>query len=624
MNNKLFYNVDKNSTEKFKNDQISKNSIGIVNANAGESFGYLISYNSQLTPSYNDINGIIDNYMAINQWNEKKQTIDRLAKNIYDLGVVENSGVAENATRNANICTNKDILIIKYSVTDGRVGTIYQNVTNGATYQYIEWDGFLKYRKITWMHDPWGTISVTSPPNLQWTKLFNADNGNLFANGTQIELSKYVTTNSEQRITGKKTFTQDVIINNGTTIKSSIDPGELKVFSYTVSNKGFTIRTTGSTAINDLYQVQLLATNNSKSVQYTFPLTDNNRSYLPVNRPINIITEKHIANVGSYGVTKLATVGLADVADGSLIKDLTSYKDHYTAASTYSISFIYDHISYLTDKVNTLQTQINDLYEQLNNVKVSSIQLSQTGTWESTEWPVEKKVYAYIYPNNAHNKNVEWTCINSHTSFGGELVTFGSTYSSADESYTIITLNDYGSGTVRCTALDGSGVYGQFDINAHPVGSDTNITATILYGDGVQSGKSEEVTPTQIENAHKLTDISLNLTSLGNYSYFEYSYTSNHSLIIRLPYSDSNTEFNIYPSSVQFQDNVSGELVWRNIGYLNSEQQNEKQIRTYYTNTYSYFVITSYAPAALTTTRNYCINFTKNNPNYDSINLPTK
>ena len=344
MNNKLFYNVDKNSTEKFKNDQISKNSIGIVNANAGESFGYIISYNSQLTPSYNDINGIIDNYMVTNQWNEKKQTIDRLAKNIYDLGVVDTSAVAENATRNANICTNKDILIIKYSVNDGRVGTIYQNVTNGATYQYIEWDGFLKYRKLTWMHDPWGTISVTSPPNQPWTPLFNAGNGNLFANGTKIELSKYVTTNSEQTITGKKTFTQDVIINNKTAIKSSIDPGELKVFSYTVSNKGFTIRTTGSTATNDLYPVQLLATNNSKSVQYTFPLTDNNRSYLPVNRPINIITEKHIANVGSYGVTKLATVGLSDVADDVLIKDLTSYKDHYTAASTYSISFIYDHI----------------------------------------------------------------------------------------------------------------------------------------------------------------------------------------------------------------------------------------------------------------------------------------
>lgn len=75
MNNKLFYNVDRSSTEKFKNDTISKNSIGIVNANEGESFGYIISYHSQLTPSYNDINDIINSYMTINKWNEKNKPL---------------------------------------------------------------------------------------------------------------------------------------------------------------------------------------------------------------------------------------------------------------------------------------------------------------------------------------------------------------------------------------------------------------------------------------------------------------------------------------------------------------------------------------------------------------------
>lgn len=377
MNAKLFYNVDKNSTEEFKNDQISKTSIGIVNANEGESFGYLISYYSQLTPSYNDINDIINTYMTVNKWNEKKQTIDRLAKNIYDLGVVDTSAVAENKARNADICTNKDILNIKYSVNDGRVGTIYQNVTNRTTYQYIEWDGFLKYRKLTWGPDWKGTISVTGITN--WTPLFNADNGNLFANGTRIELSNYVTTNSAQTITAKKTFTKDVTINNGTTIKSNISPGELKVFTYNTENRGFTIRT-NDTAINGLYPIQLLATNNSNSVQYTLPLTDNNNSNLPVNSPIKIITEKNIANVGSYGVTKLATVGVGDVVTGDIIKDLTTYKDHYTAASTYSLSFIYDHISYLTDKVNTLQGQINKL---LNNNTTPDIVTTQAA--ESTQ-----------------------------------------------------------------------------------------------------------------------------------------------------------------------------------------------------------------------------------------------
>ena len=300
------------------------------------------------------------------------------AKNIYVLEKIETSKNAEDEARNANICTNKDILIIKYTVNDGRVGTIYQNVTNGATYQYIEWDGFLKYRKITWGPDWNDTLSVTGYTD--WTRLFNADNGNLFANGTLIELSKYVTTDSAQTITAKKTFTKDVTINNGTTIKSNISPGELKVFTYNTENKGFTIRTTGSTATNDLYPVQLLATNNTKSVQYQFPLTDNNNSNLPVNIPIKIITEKNIANVGSYGVTKLATVGVGDVVTGDIIKDLTTYKDHYTAASTYSLSFIYDHISYLTSKVEKLQGQINEL---LNNNTTPDIGTTQAA--ESTQ-----------------------------------------------------------------------------------------------------------------------------------------------------------------------------------------------------------------------------------------------
>lgn len=52
MNTKLFYNVDKNLSETFKNDTIAKNTLGIVNADEGETFGYIISYNSQITPSY--------------------------------------------------------------------------------------------------------------------------------------------------------------------------------------------------------------------------------------------------------------------------------------------------------------------------------------------------------------------------------------------------------------------------------------------------------------------------------------------------------------------------------------------------------------------------------------------
>ena len=258
---------------------------------------------------------------------------------------------------------------------------------------------------------------------------------------------------------------------------------------------------------------------------------------------------------------------------------------------------------------------INDLYGKVNNAKVSSIQLSQTGTWESTEWPVEKTVYAYIYPDNAANTSVKWECINSHTVSGGnnKLVTFSSEDGSGYKSYTTITLKDYGKGTVRCTAQDGSGVYGQFNIDAHPDVSGNTITATLLYGEGVHGG-SEYVTPAQIEKATVFNDISVNLTSLDNYSEFHCpAYTTSHSLIIRLPYSESNTGSNIYPSDVQFKDT---NLDWLPIGYLDSTQYNEQQIKTHYTSTYSYFVLTSYAPNK---TSDYRLNFTKVKPNYGSV-----
>ena len=261
---------------------------------------------------------------------------------------------------------------------------------------------------------------------------------------------------------------------------------------------------------------------------------------------------------------------------------------------------------------------INDLYGKVNNAKVSSIQLSYTSTWEPTWVSSETTltVYAYVYPDNAYNKDVQWECINAHTVSGGnnELITFDSAY----ESYTTITLKDYGTGTVRCTAQDGSGVYGQFNIDAHPPVQDpgvsgNTITATLLYGEGVHGG-SEYVTPAQIEKAREFTNISVNLTSLDNYHEFRCpGYTTSHSLIIRLPYSESNIPTNIYPNDVRFKDT---NLDWRPIGYLNGGQDNKQQIKTHYTSTYSYFVITSYAP---NNTSDYCLNFTKVKPNYGNV-----
>ena len=93
-------------------------------------------------------------------------------------------------------------------------------------------------------------------------------------------------------------------------------------------------------------------------------------------------------------------------------------------------------------------------------------------------------------------------------------------------------------------------------------------------------------------------------------------------LIIRLPYSENNTPRNIYPTDLQFEVRSSGLTHWKDIGYLNSEQRNENQIKTYTNGIYSYFVITSYAPPKETYS-NYSVGFTINNPNYGTISGPT-
>lgn len=108
MNIKLFYNVDKNLSETFKNDPITKNILGIVNADEGESFGYIISYNSQITPSYNDIKDIVLNSVqhiqsiinenekvtssALNDLNNKISTVDSKLLAMYQelLGMINN------------------------------------------------------------------------------------------------------------------------------------------------------------------------------------------------------------------------------------------------------------------------------------------------------------------------------------------------------------------------------------------------------------------------------------------------------------------------------------------------------------------------------------------------------
>ena len=326
-------------------------------------------------------------YIVFNHWVEKKN-IERLLDNIYDLGEVASSGTAETTAKNPNVCTNKDILFIKYKVGNN-TGLITQHVTNGSTYQYIEWAGFLKYRKITWTNIG-GTISVTNNPS--WINILDKSNGKFYLNGTELNLSNYVTTNSAQTISGEKTFTsnikineKDIIISGDTKISGSIDAGEFKVFDNRTSNKGFTIRTESS-KINDLYPVQLLATNNSKSVQYKFPLqgpqshTDSALINYPVNKPINVITEYSYATPSRKGIAYIC-----DAFGEYLTPPNPAYINSNTALSTLSAKRIVDNLITYQERVSILENDFSvmstttaealvDLDNRIKNISFETIQ----------------------------------------------------------------------------------------------------------------------------------------------------------------------------------------------------------------------------------------------------------
>lgn len=180
--------------------------------------------------------------------------LQKLEKNIYDLGSVSSSADAESAASNSNICSNSQITFIKYNTSDNS-GLITQIVGNNCTYQYIDWNGSLKYRKITWTNLA-GTISTTSVGD--WISILDKSSSDTV-----------LTVNGQQNL-GPKNLNSDITIAQKSKIRSTIDAGEFKV-TRTGNNNGFIIRTNSSNTNSGKQRLELLTTNGSSSFQYNFP-----------------------------------------------------------------------------------------------------------------------------------------------------------------------------------------------------------------------------------------------------------------------------------------------------------------------------------------------------------------
>lgn len=79
----------------------------------------------------------------------------------------------------------------------------------------------------------------------------------------------YVDKTTGQIISGLKTFTNHIVLNNKSRIRSNIDPGELKV-TRTNDDKGFIIRV-NKDSTDSILPLEILATNGTDSYQYNFP-----------------------------------------------------------------------------------------------------------------------------------------------------------------------------------------------------------------------------------------------------------------------------------------------------------------------------------------------------------------
>ena len=136
----------------------SSNTILLFNLSntEGDNLGNILSYENYI------------NKLVVFKTNNSYGTLqlDNLLENIYNLGDFSNSKGGEDAALNADISTNPNITVLKYT-TQGRNATIIQQVDNLKTTQYLYWGGKKYKRVINFINIPGAGISVNGLPDWQ-------------------------------------------------------------------------------------------------------------------------------------------------------------------------------------------------------------------------------------------------------------------------------------------------------------------------------------------------------------------------------------------------------------------------------------------------------------------------
>ena len=106
---------------------------------------------------------------TVGQWSQWKEyipvhTVERLNRNVYDLGTMEQPENAFIAAEAKEIATDANISLIRFCFDNGsQNGTIFQQVGNMVhdntceTTQFFVYDGFCSYRTISWYYEADGS-----------------------------------------------------------------------------------------------------------------------------------------------------------------------------------------------------------------------------------------------------------------------------------------------------------------------------------------------------------------------------------------------------------------------------------------------------------------------------------
>lgn len=337
---------------KFEDEVINSNGSAYLSnciTNNGENILTVLSQPSRIEEIifYKNEEGkyALDRKSDISKNDEK---ITRLTKNIYYLGEYSLSKDAEDAAKNPNISTNKDMVFLLYYLpNDNKNGLIRQNVSGLKTYQYILWDGVEKRRELEFTEIFGGKtlINITD-----WEEYY--------ADKTTVnDIIDVIEEDEEVIASSLNDLNERIIINNE--LISDMSPIVDRLNNSILYMGEFT---NSGDAENEAYKPEI--GNNKDIIFLHYKVPSSNKNGIIRQQVSDLTTYQYI-----YwdGVDKRRTITY-EVKDGVVTyKSKTSWEDYHASVSS---------LNNLNTKVNNVITSAETTNTSINTISANTDSLS--------------------------------------------------------------------------------------------------------------------------------------------------------------------------------------------------------------------------------------------------------